>query len=255
MELIYGRPESLKDVRTHYCAGCGHGTIQRLVAEVVDEFGIREKTVAVAPVGCAVLAYDYLNFDVCEAPHGRTPAVATGLKRTRPDNFIISYQGDGDLAAIGMAEIIHAANRGERITVVFVNNGLYGMTGGQMAPTTLPGQVTETTPAGRDPAECGGPIKVCELLSQFDGVVYAARAAIDSPAHIAAGKKMLKKAFSAQLEGLGFSIVEFLSACPTHWKLSANDSARVIAEKMVPYFPLGVLKDGTVKDAKGAQTS
>jgi 2-oxoglutarate/2-oxoacid ferredoxin oxidoreductase subunit beta len=249
MEVIYGRPESLKDVRSHYCAGCGHGTVHRLIAELVDEFGIREKTVAVAPVGCAVLAYDYFNFDVCEAPHGRTPAVATGLKRARPDNFIISYQGDGDLAAIGMAEIIHAANRGERMTVVFVNNGLYGMTGGQMAPTTLLGQVTETSPYGRDRDGCGCPIRVCELLSQFDGVVYAARCAIDKPGNIVKGKKMLKKAFSAQLENRGFSIVEFLSACPTHWKKSAADAARVIEEKMVPYFPLGVIKNTAGGDA------
>ena len=243
MGVIYERPESLKDVRTHYCAGCGHGVVHRLLAEIVDELGIREKTVVIAPVGCAVLAYDYFNFDVCEAPHGRTPAVATGMKRARPSNVIISYQGDGDLAAIGMAEIIHAANRGERITVVFVNNGLYGMTGGQMAPTTLIGQRTATTPMGRDFRECGQPIKVCELLSQFEGVVYAARCAITGPGNIIKGKKMLKKALSIQLADLGFSIVEFLSACPTHWKLTPREAVQYVEEKMVPCFPTGVIKD------------
>jgi len=243
-KYIYRRPESLTAAPTHYCSGCGHGTVHRLIAEVVDELGIREKVVGVAPVGCAVLAYDYFNFDVCEAPHGRPPAVATGMKRFRPDLVVFTYQGDGDLAAIGTAEIIHAANRGERITVVFVNNGIYGMTGGQMAPTTLIGQKTRTTPRGRDVALTGPPLKVCEVLAQLDGTGYIARGALDTPGNVLKTKKYVHRAFENQLSGKGLALVEILSPCPTYWALSPRQSMRRITEVVIPQFPLGVIKDG-----------
>lgn len=242
-ETIYRRPESLQDVPTHYCPGCGHGTVHRLIAEVVDELGIRERTVGVAPVGCAVLAYDYFNFDVTEAAHGRPPAVATGLKRVRPDLVVFTYQGDGDLAAIGTAEIIHAANRGEKITVIFVNNGIYGMTGGQMAPTTLVGQYTATSVGGRDFDQAGPPIKVCEMLAPLDGTDYIARGALDTPAHIRTLKGYIRKAFENQVRGRRFSLVEALSPCPTYWRLSPRDSLRRIGEEVIPHFPLGVIKN------------
>ena len=242
-KYIYHRPASLTAVPTHYCSGCGHGTVHRLIAEVVDELGIREKVVGVAPVGCAVLAYDYFNFDVCEAPHGRPPAVATGMKRFRPDLIIFTYQGDGDLAAIGTAEIIHAANRGERITVVFVNNGIYGMTGGQMAPTTLIGQKTRTTPRGREVALTGPPLKVCEVLAQLDGTGYVARGALDTAGNVLKTKKYVRRAFENQLSGEGLALVEILSPCPTYWALSPQHSMRRITEVVIPQFPLGVIKD------------
>jgi 2-oxoglutarate ferredoxin oxidoreductase subunit beta len=244
MNKIYSRPVSLTDTLTHYCSGCGHGIAHRLVAEVIDELGIREKTVGVAPVGCAVLAYDYWNFDVTEAAHGRAPAVAIGIKKVRPDLTVFTYQGDGDLAAIGTAEIIHSANRGDNITVIFVNNAVYGMTGGQMAPTTLIGQKTATSVRGRDEGEAGHPLKVCELLKGLQGVKYIARHALNKPNRILEAKKSIKKAFSLQIENKGFSLVELLSSCPTYWGCAPKESLSWIEEKMVPYFPLGVLKSG-----------
>lgn len=243
MKKIFQKPDSMQDVATHYCSGCGHGVAHRLIASVIDELGIREKTVGIAPVGCAVLAYDYWNFDVTEAAHGRTPAVATGIKRTRPDLVVFTYQGDGDLAAIGTAEIIHAANRGENITVIFVNNAIYGMTGGQMAPTTLINQKTATSKSGRDFSVTGDPIKVCELLKEFRGVKYLARFALNKPQFILKAQKAIKKAFLVQLQGRGFSLVELLSACPTYWGCSPKDSLKWIDEKMIPYFPQGIIKD------------
>lgn len=242
-KTIYCRPDSLQDVPTHYCPGCGHGTVHRIIAEVIDELDIRERTVGIAPVGCAVLAYDYFNFDVTEAAHGRPPAVATGLKRVRPDLIVFTYQGDGDLAAIGTAEIIHAANRGERITVIFVNNGIYGMTGGQMAPTTLVGQATATSPGGRDFEDAGPPIKVCEMLAPLDGTAYIARGALDTTAHIRILKGYIKKAFLNQIEGRRFSLVEVLSPCPTYWRMTPQASLVRISQQIIPQFPLGVIKD------------
>lgn len=242
MKKVFTRPISMQDTPTHYCSGCGHGIAHRLVASVIDELGIRERTVGIAPVGCAVLAYDYWNFDVTEAAHGRTPAVAVGMKRVRPDLVIFSYQGDGDLVAIGTSEIIHAANRGDNITVIFVNNAVYGMTGGQMAPTTLLGQRTATTRDGRDESTAGYPIKVCELLMGFKGVRYLARCALNKPNRILEAQRAIKKAFMVQLERKGFSLVELLSQCPTYWGCSPIESLKWVEEKMIPYFPLGEIK-------------
>ncbi|MEW6408931.1 MAG: thiamine pyrophosphate-dependent enzyme [Nitrospirota bacterium] len=246
MEKIFTKPESLKDVSFRYCPGCGHGIVHRLIAEVIDRLDIREKTIGIAPVGCAVFAYDYFNFDVIEAAHGRPPAVATGLKRVMPDRIIFSYQGDGDLAAIGIAEIIHAANRGENITVIFINNATYGMTGGQMAPTTLIGQKTTTTPMGRNPRIEGYPLRMAELLSTLDGPVFIARVAVDTPANIIKTRKCIRKAFENQISQRGFSFVEVLSACPTDWKMSPKDSVKWIKDEMMKVFPLGIFKDKTV---------
>ncbi len=243
MKKVFSIPESMKDVPTHYCAGCGHGVIHRLVAEVIDEFGLREKTIGVAPVGCAVIAYNYLNIDMTEAAHGRTPAVATGIKRVRPDAFVFTYQGDGDLAAIGTAEIVHAANRGENITVIFANNAVYGMTGGQMAPTTMEGQITTTTPHGRDVSTAGYPLKVPELLSTLPGAVFLARGAVNDTANIRKTKKLIEKAFRVQLDGRGFSLVEILSMCPNAWRLPPKEAVSWLEEKMIPYFPLGIIKE------------
>jgi len=243
MELAYGKPDSIRRTRTHYCAGCGHGIIHRLICEIVDEFGIRENIVSVAPVGCAVLAYDYFDFDTCEAPHGRTPAVATGIKRVLPDRFVFSYQGDGDLAAIGTAEIIHAANRGEHICVFFVNNAVYGMTQGQMAPTSIVGQQTATTPNGRDPKTEGYPIRVCELLATLEAPAYIERVAISSPQNIRRAKKAIRKAFKTQLEGKGFSFIELLSPCPTYWRVDPIVAMKELEKRMIPVFPLGIFKD------------
>jgi 2-oxoglutarate ferredoxin oxidoreductase subunit beta len=240
------RPESLYDSVTHYCPGCGHGIVHRLVAEVIDELGIREKTIGTAPVGCAVLLYNYMNFDIIECSHGRPPAVATAMKRLRPDNIIFTYQGDGDLAAIGTGETIHAANRGENITVIFVNNATYGMTGGQMAPTTLLGQWTTTTTKGRGSNMEGGPIRVCELLANLDGTKYLERVAVGTPKDVANAKRAIKKAFEYQAAGVGFSLVEVLSMCPTDWKLGVKESVDFVNEKMKKTFPLGVYKD--IKD-------
>lgn len=242
MKKIFKRPDSLRDVVTHYCPGCGHGIIHRLIAEVIDELNIRERTVGIAPVGCAVLAYDYWNFDVTEAAHGRCPAVATGIKRIRPENIVFTYQGDGDLAAIGTSEIIHAANRAENITVVFVNNGVYGMTGGQMAPTTLIGQKTATSLSGRDVVRDGYPLKISEILAVLEGARYIERTTVHSPPEVIKTKKAIKKAFENQLKGIGFSMVEVLSMCPTYTGRSVKGAVEWIKERVIKDNPLGVIK-------------
>jgi len=242
MELVYKRPESLTAAHTHYCPGCTHGVIHRLIAEVIDELGIREKTIGVAPVGCAVLAYDYFNMDFCEAAHGRAPAMATGIKRVSPDKVVFTYQGDGDLAAIGTAEIVHTANRGEPITTIFVNNAVYGMTGGQMAPTTLPGQVTTSSPTGRDIETAGFPIKMAELLAVLPGAAYVTRQAVFDVPGIRRTRKAIKLAFQTQLEGLGFSLVEILSTCSTNWHMGPQEAMKWGKEHMVAYYPLGDTK-------------
>ncbi|MBW2988824.1 2-oxoglutarate oxidoreductase [Candidatus Woesearchaeota archaeon] len=243
------RPISLKEAQTHYCGGCGHGIIHRLIAEAIDELGIRGRIIGTAPVGCAVLLYDYFNCDIIECSHGRPPAVATAMKRLMPDKIMFTYQGDGDLAAIGTTETIHAANRGENFTTIFVNNAVYGMTGGQMAPTTLLGQKTTTTPLGRNKVSEGAPLKVCELLSILEGPSYIERAAVNSPKNIEKAKAAIKKAFKYQMDGKGFTFVEILSPCPTNWKLSPADSLKYV-DKMTEYFPLGVFKDPKTKKAE-----
>ena len=245
MAVVFEKPHSLSDLPFHYCPGCTHGIIHRLVAETLDELGVEGRAVGVAPVGCAVMAYDYFSCDMVQAPHGRAPAVATGLKRALPDGVIFTYQGDGDLAAIGTAETVHAATRGENITIIFVNNAIYGMTGGQMAPTTLPGQVTQTTPYGRDVSTAGHPIRMCEMLSTLDGVAYAERVSVDAVPYIKKAKAAIKKAFTAQLEKKGFTIVEVLSTCPTNWGLTPADSLDWLRANMMPYYPLGVYTDKT----------
>jgi 2-oxoglutarate ferredoxin oxidoreductase subunit beta len=239
---LYRRPASLKNTRTHYCPGCGHGTVHKLLAETLDALAIRERTIGIAPVGCAVVAYYYLDCDISEAAHGRAPAVATAIKRCLPDRIVFSYQGDGDLAAIGMAETVHAANRGENITIVFVNNTLYGMTGGQTAPTTLVGQLTTTSPCGRDPASEGTPIRVCELLNTLDRPWHIERVALDGPAGVRRTRKALRTAFQAQIDGKGYSFVEILSPCPVHLHLSPPDAMRFVGEQMVPSFPVRVFR-------------
>ncbi len=247
MAVVFERPKSLADIRLHYCPGCTHGIIHRLVCEVIDEMGIEGDTVGVCPVGCSVFAYNYFNCDMIEAPHGRAPAVATGVKRAMPDKFVFTYQGDGDLAAIGTCETVHAATRGENIVVIFVNNTIYGMTGGQMAPTTLPGQVSTTTPFGRDPKLAGFPVRVSEMLSTLDGVALAQRVAVDTVPHIRETKKAIRKAFENQRDKKGFSIVEVLSTCPTNWGLSPVDAIKRLQDEMIPYYPLGVYADKEVK--------
>jgi len=242
METVFGRPRTLTSASTHYCPGCGHGIIHRLVAEVIDELGIREKTVTVAPVGCAVLLYNYFDLDAYEAAHGRAPAIATGCKRVHPELVVFTYQGDGDLAAIGTAEIVHAAARGERITTIFVNNAIYGMTGGQMAPTTLIGQKTTTTPNGRMPEKAGYPIRVCEMLATLEGAAYISRVSVSNSKNIIQAKKAIKKAFETQIMNLGFSLVEVLSQCPTNWHMTPVESTKWVDEKMASYFPLGEFK-------------
>jgi 2-oxoglutarate ferredoxin oxidoreductase subunit beta len=235
---------SLKDVTTHYCPGCGHGILHRLVAQVIDELGLREKTVGIAPVGCAVIAYDYWYFDCSEAAHGRALAVATAIKRVRPQLVVFTYQGDGDLASIGLAETMHAANRGEHLTCIFVNNACYGMTGGQMAPTTLIGQKTATTPWGRNPSNGDGwPLKVSEMLAMLEGVTYVARTTITNPQNVLKTKNCIKKAFINQIEKKGFSMVEILSPCPTVWQKTPPQAMQWIEEEMTKVFPLGVIKD------------
>ena len=249
-EKIVSRPESLTDSHTHYCPGCGHGIAHRLVAEIVDTLDIRERTIGIAPVGCAVLAYFYMNFDVSEAPHGRTPAVATGIKRVLPDRIVFSYQGDGDLAAIGMAETIHAANRGEKITVVFINNAVYGMTGEQMAPTTLVGQKTTTSPDGRDVDTMGPPIRMCELLNTLDRPYHIERVALDGPAGVRRTRKALMTAFQSQVEDKGYSFVEILSPCPIYQRLSPVAAMKFVREQMTEQFPVRVFrKEGVIVDA------
>jgi len=240
---IFKRPESISDNITHYCPGCTHGVIHRLVAESLDELGLRERAVGVAPVGCSVLIYNYFNCDFMEAAHGRAPALATGFKRTRPDLIVFTYQGDGDLASIGMGEIVHAANRGEKFTTIFVNNAIYGMTGGQMAPTTMPLQKTSTSPAGRDVEKAGFPIRMAELLATLKTPSFIARGAVHTPMHIVQTKKLIKKAFRLQNENKCFSLVEVLSTCPTNWGIDPNGSLQWVTDNMQPYYPLGVYKD------------
>ncbi|MFC1835300.1 thiamine pyrophosphate-dependent enzyme [Thermodesulfobacteriota bacterium] len=243
MKKVFSRPKSLKKNPYHYCPGCGHSIIHRLVAEVIDELGIRDRTIGVPPAGCAVLAYDYFDVDMAEAPHGRAAAVATGIKRVRPDLVVFTYQGDGDIAAIGTAETIHAANRGERITAIFVNNAVYGMTGGQMAPTTILGQETTTTPGGRVPLRDGNPLDLSEMLGVALGSVYIERTSVTRPKGIIKTKKAIKKAFMAQLEDRGFSLVEILSPCPTNWKMNTLDACNWVDETMSEIFPPKVIKD------------
>ena len=242
MQQVFSRPQTLTDITMAYCPGCTHGIAHRLVAEVIDELGVMDHTVGVCPVGCSVFLYEYFECDSIEAAHGRAPAVATGVKRCMPDRVVFTYQGDGDLAAIGTAEIVHAAVRGENITVVFINNATYGMTGGQMAPTTLLGQTSTTTPYGREQAKAGYPIKVCEFLSPLEGVAYAARVSLTSPANVAKAKKAIKTAFQTQLDGKGLSIVEVLSSCPTQWGMSPLEALKHVDTVMAEYYPLGEFK-------------
>ncbi|MEW6242765.1 MAG: thiamine pyrophosphate-dependent enzyme [Bacillota bacterium] len=246
MRKLFERPKSLAESAQHYCPGCTHGIIHRLVAEAVDELGVAGRTVGVSPVGCSVFAYNYFNLDFVQAAHGRAPAVATGLKRVLPDRVVFTYQGDGDLASIGAAEIVHAAARGEKITVIFVNNAIYGMTGGQMAPTTLVGQKTTTSPYGRQQEVAGFPIRVSEMLSTMEGAAYIARVAVISPQTVARARKAMVKAFTAQIEGKGFSLVEVLSTCPTNWGMTPVEALRWVETAMMPVFPLGVFRDWEV---------
>ncbi len=242
IDTIFERPEALQDTVTHYCPGCTHGIIHRLVAEVLDELGVRERTCGVAPVGCSVLAYNYFDCDFLEAPHGRAPALATGFKRMRPDMIVFTYQGDGDLASIGMGEIVHAANRGEKFTTIFVNNAIYGMTGGQMAPTTLPGQVSTTCPAGRDTDLAGFPIRMSELLSTLVTPSYIERVSVHNPQHIIRAKKAIRRAFEYQVAGTCYSLVEVLSTCPTNWGKTPDESTDWLEKNMIPYYPLKLFK-------------
>ena len=243
MKKVYSRPKSLRAVPMHYCPGCGHSIIHRLIAELLDEMNLQDNAICVPPAGCAVLAYNYIDIDMVEAPHGRATAVATGVKRVRPDNLVFSYQGDGDLAAIGTAEALHTANRGENITVIFVNNAVYGMTGGQMAPTSLVGQKTTTSPLGRNVKTEGMPIRVCELMAQLGSPSYLERVSVSSPAGVRKTKAAIKKAFEYQIKKRGFSLVEILSPCPTNWKMDAMASCSWIDEVMAKEFPLGVIKE------------
>jgi 2-oxoglutarate ferredoxin oxidoreductase subunit beta len=251
MKKVFSRPKSLKSTPFHYCAGCGHSIIHRVICEVIDEMGIRGITIGVPPAGCAVVAYNYFDVDMLEAPHGRGCAVATGIKRTLPDRVVFSYQGDGDLAAIGTAETIHAANRGENITVLFINNAVYGMTGGQMAPTTLLGQVSTTSPPGRNAILDGHPIRMSEILANLEGTTYIERVAVNSAQNILRAKKAVKKAFQYQMDGAGFNMIEVLSQCPTNWKMNTVEACRWIDEVMSKTFPIGVIKDA-VKGRKDA---
>ena len=243
MAVVFKKTSMLTDTPFHYSPGCTHGIIHRLVAEVLEELGVGETAIGIAPVGCAVFAYNYFNCDMMEAAHGRAPACATGAKRVHPDKVVFTYQGDGDLASIGAAEIVHAAARGEKITTIFVNNAIYGMTGGQMAPTSLPGQITTTSPYGRDTAHCGFPVKMSEMLSQLNGPAYIERVSVHDVPHVIAAKKAIKKAFEAQIEGKGFSMVEVLSTCPTNWGLTPQEALKWLEENMIPQFPLGVYKE------------
>lgn len=245
MAIVFEPTKAMLDVPTHYCPGCTHGTIHRLVGEVLEELNVLDKAIGVAPVGCSVLAYDYFACDMFQAAHGRAPAVATGIKRANPDSVVFTYQGDGDLAAIGTAEIVHAATRGENMVTIFVNNCIYGMTGGQMAPTTLPGQVTETSPYGRDVKTAGHPIRVSEMIATLEGACYVERVSSDSVPNIMKTKKAIKKAFQNAIDGKGFSLIEVLSICPTNWGLSANESMKWLRDNMMPFYTLGVKKDTT----------
>jgi len=243
MAVVFEKTKALTDVPFHYCPGCTHGIVHRLVAEVLDELGVVGQSVGVASVGCSVFSYNYFNCDMVQAAHGRAPAVATGIKRAVPENVVFTYQGDGDLAAIGMAETVHAATRGENITVIFINNAIYGMTGGQMAPTSLPGQITQTSPYGRDTATAGHPIRVCELLSTLSGTALAQRVTVDSVKNVNIAKKAIKKAFQNQIDKKGYSIIEVVSTCPTNWGLTPEESMNWLRENMLEYYPLGVYKD------------
>jgi 2-oxoglutarate ferredoxin oxidoreductase subunit beta len=243
MAVTYKRPKTLFERFAHYCPGCGHSTVHRIIAEILDERGLQGKTIGLAPVGCAVVAYDYLRIDMCEAAHGRTPAVATGIKRAEPDKLVFSYQGDGDLAAIGTAEIIHCANRGENVSVIFVNNAVYGMTSGQLAPTTLVGMKTATTPLGRNVMTEGAPIRVCELLATLDRTAYLARVTVTSPKRVRETKRAIERAFDTQMQKRGFSLVEILSPCPTYWDKTPKEALEFIDAEMTKTFPLGVVKD------------
>ena len=250
MAIVFEKPKALANVPLHYCPGCTHGIIHRLVAEAIDALGIEGTTVGVAPVGCSVMAYNYFNCDMVEAAHGRAPAVATGLKRAMPENIIFTYQGDGDLASIGMAETVHAATRNENITVIFVNNAIYGMTGGQMAPTSLPGQVTQTSPYGRDVKHCGWPVKVCEMLAQLEGPEYLERVAVNNVKNIRNAKRAIQKAFENQINNKGFSLIEIISSCPTNWGMTPQKALQWIDDNMIPYYPLGVYKDRSAEQEK-----
>lgn len=252
MEVVYARPQALSSVDTHYCPGCTHGVAHRLLAEALDELGLRERTILVAPVGCSVFAYNYFEVDACEAAHGRAPAMATGVKRVNPDSVVVTYQGDGDLAAIGTAEIVHAAARGENITTIFINNAIYGMTGGQMAPTTLPGQRTTSSPDGRDVELVGYPIRMSEMLATLPGAAYVVRRSLHDVSNIRKAKKAILTALKVQLNGLGFSMVELLSSCPTNWGVTPDRALKWIEENMVPYYPLGDYKiSDAVNEMKG----
>lgn len=242
-KVTFERPQSLEDTPFSYCPGCPHGIVHRLVAETMDELGVEGDTVGVVPVGCSVMAYNFFSCDTIQAAHGRAPAVATAVKRVLPENVVFAYQGDGDLASIGMAETVHAATRGENITVIFINNAIYGMTGGQMAPTSLPDQVTQTSPYGRNVASDGYPIRVCEMLSTLDGVALAQRVTVDTPKNVRAAKKAIKKAFEYQIEGVGYTIIEVVSTCPTNWGMSPQKSFEWMQKNMLPYYPLGVYRD------------
>jgi 2-oxoglutarate/2-oxoacid ferredoxin oxidoreductase subunit beta len=248
MEQVFKRPESLIDVPFHFCPGCHHGIGHRLVAEAIDYFKIREKTIGVASVGCSVFMYDYFDVDVLEAPHGRASAVASGVKRAQKDKIVFTYQGDGDLASIGIAEVIHTANRGENITIIFANNTVYGMTGGQMAPTTLLGQKTTTSPYGRDFSSDGYPIRMAEMLATLEGTAFVSRVAVNTPANLIKAKKAVRKAFQMQVEHIGFSFVEILMSCPTNWGLNSLDANQRVADELIPYFPLGTLKERKMAD-------
>ncbi|KQC06845.1 MAG: 2-oxoglutarate oxidoreductase [Smithella sp. SDB] len=254
-KIVYQRPKSLKEAIFHYCPGCGHSIVHRIIAEVIDELGIRGITIGVPPAGCAVLAYNYFDVDMIEAPHGRGPAMASAIKRSLPDRVVFSYQGDGDLAAIGIAESFHAANRGENITIIFINNAVYGMTGGQMAPTTMLEQKTTTSPLGRNNKLDGYPVKVSEIFSQLQGVTYLERCMVNSPANVNKTKKAIKKAFQCQINGHGFSLIEILSPCPTNWKMNAVNSCKWIDEVMSKVFPPGVFKDNIPVTAKTAEVA
>jgi len=243
LSVVFEKPKALSDNIFHYCPGCTHGIIHRIIAQTLDELDITGKTIGIAPVGCSVLAYNYFECDMIQAAHGRAPAVATGAKRARPECVVFTYQGDGDLAAIGTAETVHSAARGENITIIFVNNSIYGMTGGQMAPTSILGQVTQTSPYGRDKSAAGYPIRVCEMLATLEGTYYAERVSVDCVKNVKATKKAVKRAFMNQIGGKGFSIVEVLSTCPTNWGLSPEKSLEWLRENLLPYYPLGVYKD------------
>lgn len=250
MTVVFRKTEALTGAKLHYCPGCAHGIVHRLIAEALEELGEVENAIACVPVGCAVFANNYFNFDAIQCAHGRAPATATGIKRVHPDNIVMTYQGDGDLASIGTCEIVHAAARGEKITTVFINNGIYGMTGGQMAPTTLPGMKATTAQRGRDPEINGNPLRVCEMLSSLTGPAYIERVSVSTPAQVTAAKKAIKKAFEIQRRGLGFTFVEVVSSCPTNWGLTPVKAMEFVREKMIPYYPLGVFKDITAEEGR-----